>query len=674
MFAQLSNKRILLIFIVLMSLLGTSNIIEAEGTYSNIGTTDGADGDQDALNFAQGRVWTIDKYGKYIWITQRWTGSTQHWTWSNNNGSTWTEGAESYTFLTRASVGYDSINDKLHVIWAADGASDGIIYRRYGITRDGSNNITAINREDNSNINLQLDISASRNLSQPVGIWVNDGTTNGSLIAVWSKSGTSLTEIRASKRTLSLSAADGVAGNWVALDGTGDTFSTDPPAVQADKIYGSTTTGNAEAAAIIRGGSGSRKDDIYVFVAEAVGANSRLLAYRGVWSSGSTNWSGGWQSPVTMGQVNNTGGGYNLKYQLISKPVLDSTNDRLYIAWARWKDGVNGDTVSMGYLNSSDTASSVIDVYSALGTHAYAPTIDIAYDATMNQIYAAYIESTTNGTNGSIDYKTYDGTTLSAETRFYTSPGGTGGANGGADIPVLYENRYDGKLLFGFRVNGSLPPVTITSPHIIKWGYVTLPTPTPTPTPTATPTSVASIPAPPVCSKETPSGIPFLSAKTSSQYQITLTLDIRYAKYVLQYGSKSGVYPYGASEISGSKYLVNALAPGITYYFRVAPLNGCAVGSWSKEVSARTNSFVTIFNSVEPTINPFIPHITSPITPQEPIKLASPTPAPTPLNTDQLEANNENSQSMYLKILGAVLGIPTLILILTGAYRKMKGI
>lgn len=92
----------------------------------------------------------------------------------NNNGSTWTEGAESYTFLTRGSIGYDTINDKLHVIWTGDGASDGIIYRRYGIARDGSNNITAITREDSSDINLQLDTSASRDLTQPVVLWLND--------------------------------------------------------------------------------------------------------------------------------------------------------------------------------------------------------------------------------------------------------------------------------------------------------------------------------------------------------------------------------------------------------------------------------------------------------------------------------------------------------------------
>ncbi|MDQ5981641.1 MAG: hypothetical protein QG570_391, partial [Patescibacteria group bacterium] len=459
--------------------------VYADGTYSGIGTGDGVDGSNDAINFSQGRVWTIDEYGKFIWITQlrNGAGGGNHWAWSNNSGTSWTQGSESYPFLTRASVAYDSINDKLHVIWAATDSNDGIIYRRYGITRDGSNNITSIQREDSSNINLQLDTSSSRTLEQPVALWVDDGTTNGSLIAIWSKNGTSLSEIRASKRTLSLSSADGVAANWVALDATADTFSTDPPAVDADKIYGATTSTGAQASAIIRGGSGSRKDDIYIFVAQT--NTSSVLAYRGVWDSVDKDWSGGFQSAITVGAMNVTSG-YNLKDQLISKPVLDSTNDRLYVGWARWKTNGDGDTVSIAYLDSSDTASATFDAYSALGTHSYAPTLDIAYDQTLGDIYVSYILSTTNGDNGSIQYKTFNGTSFSSATTFYTTPGGSAGANGSADIPILYENRHNDRLLFAFRINGAIPP-TALEPHTIDWGYISLATPTSTPTPTATP-------------------------------------------------------------------------------------------------------------------------------------------------------------------------------------------
>lgn len=593
---------LLIIFSLTFSIFPQQNS-KADGTYANLGTTDASDGSSDAVNFSQGGVWTIDKYGKYIWMTQNRVNPTHHWAWSNNQGATWTQGSEGYDFLARASVAYDSINDKLHVIWAAQNASDGIIYRRYGITRDGSNNITAITREDSSNINLQLDTSSSRVLEQPVAIWVNDGSTNGSLIAIWSKHGSSLAEVRGSMRHLSLSSADGSAGNWVALDGSGDTFATDPPAVAADKIF-SAASGAVDASAIIRGGSGTYKDDLYVFAAET--ATSSILSYRAAWNSSSLDFSNGWQSPVTVGSFDNSSG-YSLKYQLITKPVLDSTNDRLYVGWPRWKDGTSGDTDSIAYLDSSNNASSTFNVYSANGTHSYAPTMDIAYDATLDQVYIAYIESTTNGDNGSIDYKTFDGSSLGSENRFYTSPGGSSGADGSADIPVLYANRSSNdRLLFAFRINGALPP-TSGDPHTIDWGYITLATPTntPTPTPTSTPTPTPSAstsfsapgPAgPPACLDSPPSSpAPWLYAataldQTSIEIYFTSAHD-PYTKYILEYGLSADNYIYSSTNIGGpgtTSYIVSALSPNTTYYFRVMPANGCASGDWSNELSAST--------------------------------------------------------------------------------------
>src|SRR4029079_17026019 len=124
----------------------------------------------------------------------------------------------------------------------------------------------------------------------------------------------------------------------------------------------------------------------------------------------------------------------------------------------------------------------------ANGTHSYAPTLDISYDSSLDTVYTAYVESTTNGDNGSIDYKAYDGSSLSGSTRFYTSPGGTAGKDGSADIPVLYENRSsNNRLLFAFRINGDLPPTAI-DPHTVDFGYIALATPTNTPTPTPTST------------------------------------------------------------------------------------------------------------------------------------------------------------------------------------------
>lgn len=590
----------------------TITTVLADGTYTNLGTSDAADGSNDAINFSQGRVWTIDKYGKYIWITQS-RGGSHHWAWSNDNGANWTQGSESYGFLTRASVGYDSINDKLHVIWTATDSNDGIIYRRYGITRDGSNNITAISREDSSNINLQLDTSSSRTVEQSLALWVNDGSTNGSLIAIWSKNGSSLSEIRASMRQLSLSSADGTGSNWVSLDGTADTFSTDPPAVDADKIYGS-TNGTAQASAIIRGGTGARKNDIYIFVAQN-GTNS-VLSYRGIWNSTDKNWSGGFQSPITVGSMNTTSG-YSLKEQLITKPVLDSTHDRLYVGWARWKTDGSGDTVSLAYLDSNDSPSSTFDAYSANGTHSYAPSLDIAYDQTLEQMYISYIESTTNGSNGSIYYRTFNGTSFSSPTVFYTSPGGSSGADGSADIPILYENRSNNRLLFAFRINGSIPP-SAGDPHTIDWGYITLPTPTSTPTPTATPlptstpipnanSSNTSQPEQPKSTTETPQCTSSKPNTTPNLFQIDVTNNsakIYFApvtnanNYYVAFGLAPNDNTFGAQLDTGSyagvlSYEIKSLSPSTTYFVRIRGGNGCMPGEWGNEMKFTTTSTST---------------------------------------------------------------------------------
>jgi hypothetical protein len=508
-------------FLLVVLFFINSESILADGTYSNPGTADSDDCSADCLTWSQAPPWIVDKYGKFILNTQNRTGPTTHFIFSNDNGSTWTQSAEGYGFLTRASMAYDSTDDVLHLIWSATDANDGIIYRRYSITRDGSNNISSIQRMD-LGVNLQLDTSASRSFDHPIAIWKDDGSAHGSLVAIWAKSGSNLAEVRASMRQLSMTDADGVAGNWAALDGTGDTFATDPPAVDADKIYGSTTTGSSGVAAKIRGGDGAHKDDLYLFPSIDIsgGGTSAVLAYRMAWSSGSSNWSGGTTSLGTVGQINQSGGGYSLKYQLISKPVIDTTNDRLYISWARWKDGGDGDTVSFAYLDSADTISSVTDVYSALGTHSYAPAMDISYDNTGQQLYVAYITSTTNGANGSILYKTFDGSSLSSSTTFYTSPGGSAGEDGSADIPLMMDDRLEvnDRIYMTFRVNGALPPTGV-DPHTIRIGYIQLSAPTPTPTPTPTPggssSSGLSTPsnqniAAPSCNDNAPSGIPDL--------------------------------------------------------------------------------------------------------------------------------------------------------------------
>jgi hypothetical protein len=72
-------------------------------------------------------------------------------------------------------------------------------------------------------------------------------------------------------------------------------------------------------------------------------------------------------------------------------------------------------------------------------------------------------------------------------------------------------------------------------------------------------------------------------------------------KYVLEYGTKSGDYPYGVQDMGVNSrgqmtFLVNSLSSNTTYYFKVRGGNGCATGTWSNEISAKTKGLVTINN------------------------------------------------------------------------------
>jgi peptidoglycan/xylan/chitin deacetylase (PgdA/CDA1 family) len=68
-------------------------------------------------------------------------------------------------------------------------------------------------------------------------------------------------------------------------------------------------------------------------------------------------------------------------------------------------------------------------------------------------------------------------------------------------------------------------------------------------------------------------------------------------KYVLEYGTQSGIYKYGVQDLGVNSpeqmtFLVSSLAPYTTYYFRIRSGNGCAVGPWSNEITTRTKNLL----------------------------------------------------------------------------------
>ena len=127
---------------------------------------------------------------------------------------------------------------------------------------------------------------------------------------------------------------------------------------------------------------------------------------------------------------------------------------------------------------------------------------------------------------------------------------------------------------------------------------------------TYTSTSVVKVlyasPSAAACSDTTPTGnTPWLyEANASSGNSITLRFtnwQTPVDHFALEYGINSNNYQYAADNIGGNGtniYTVNYLNPNTTYYFRVRAGNGCATGSWSNEISAKTKGFVS-FNQLD---------------------------------------------------------------------------
>lgn len=170
-----------------------------------------------------------------------------------------------------------------------------------------------------------------------------------------------------------------------------------------------------------------------------------------------------------------------------------------------------------------------------------------------------------------------------------------------------------------------------SAPDMGAYEYISTPTPTatPTPTPIPTPTSTPttndsssssnsnSSTSTPSCGDATPGNAPWLYGaipEDGNSVMLNWTdAQDPYNKYVLEYGTKSGNYQYGADNMGGKgtrSYLVSSLSPNTIYYFRVRAGNGCATGPWSNELSTTTKGLVST-NQLEITSSELIPQQTS---------------------------------------------------------------
>ncbi|MEN9327654.1 MAG: hypothetical protein RI947_462 [Candidatus Parcubacteria bacterium] len=452
------------------------SVVLAEGTISNIGVNPGSDAGADAVSWANAMPIMIDAYGNYIVPTEN-TGGTYYFTYSNNKGSSWT--SVSQTGLGRPTAVYDSRNDKIHVLVEE---TNSVKYKRFTIQRNASYQITGISAE--SGISMEMEAlgacATSEGGTYPMLLWKDNGS-NGILAAFWEVkkicSGTTYFETRASMRTLSNTSADNTASNWKGLNGTDDN-GTGAAVVDYNTLYTYTGTPSSGRkfthAAFIRGGSGSKSEDIYYFnIDENATFGFRRLGWNGV----SNNWSGAWTSRATFGGNVTNGSGYSAKDELITKPVYDSNLNRVYIGIARYLSGGLGDTQSLFYVDSSDSISSGVNVYSAGGSAWFAPTYDIMYNSDDQKIYSFYQTSSRDPTNssntstsfeGDLWYSTYDGSTLGTAQPFMTQQ--IGGVTYTVDIPIVYQAPDSNRIILFFRADG--PEEPFTPPHYIFFGYI----------------------------------------------------------------------------------------------------------------------------------------------------------------------------------------------------------
>lgn len=388
----------------------------------------------------------VDSFGKVIIYAQRYNANTRqcYFVFSNDSGATWNDntgivGGEG--FLTRGDIVYDAANDCLHGLIVTTNPSDGgIIYRRYTIARDGSNNITSIARV--VGVSVVLDDASADNgngLEFPTIRMVGAAT----LLAAWTVRSALGGEIRTCRCDISGDInAGGTAANWVNIGINSVSLLVDAVAAVASYTIPFTQAlANALTYfSFLQLASGDLRWVYHNGPTPGTWFTRRsVLSAAVTWNSFST------QATVTNVQRAGTDTGYSLKNQLISQ--LTEASGVTFVGLATWKSDADGDTWGVYAIAADDSLSTSVDVYSAGGAHSYAPTGDCAYDATAARLVVTYEETTTqDGYIGLLD------TSLATTQAFAAFETATD-----IDIPVIAQTRVDDSVLIIWRVAGSPP-------------------------------------------------------------------------------------------------------------------------------------------------------------------------------------------------------------------------
>ena len=431
----------------------------------------------DGFTWAQGAPMLVDQYGKYISLVQ-WSNSgtnTNSFVVSNDGGATWSypthtsmANSSGELFITRGSAAYDTINDLVHVLWRAVDPNDGMIYRRYSITRDGSDNIIGFTRVSGINLQLDYQTAGTMDYQHPVLIFSEYTDTevgiDGALLAIWgarnSASGTGTrSEIRASMRVLSNTTADNTASNWIAP------VSASTSAIgQSPQVAYSAIVAKAAASSLCHPSAARRSNGDVVIVYTDGDNTEEIQTVTMEWNWGTYNWSTGVTSPIKVTDIvrSGTDTGYSLKRELITAPHFDAMGNT-YVGFCTW----NG-TDTWSYVQVTPAgAVTVVDVYTSdVGDNGASDFVtgDIMFDSLTGRLVVAYTDLPAKHIYAAV----YNGVTQTKApvSIFSDRP---------FDIPTLYPAKIDGNVLVlgrDFNDASTDNPPTYTPPYDGYFGTV----------------------------------------------------------------------------------------------------------------------------------------------------------------------------------------------------------
>lgn len=398
----------------------------------------------DGYSWANARPLLIDRYGNRIALAQRHNHADKYHTfvYAGADGI-WKESTLIERALERGTVAYDATNDILHTLWKGMQPSDGILYRRYTISRDGRNGITDIGKDPSINLILDGQTSGRMQYEHPGLLWLNDTAFGqyGALVATWSARNTGAggigNEVRAACCVLGTSLhAGGLAADWSPVTIPATSTIGNVPRVPYSALV--TNTGAAIVyPSVGRKRAGTHAGDLYLFYHDgnmADGTAGKWMLRRAQWNTTTNDWRGGLTAPVVIAPMAQGGAdrGYDLKAQLATAIVEDERNDRVFVGFPLWR-GLRGDTWAFAQVNAADVAS-LVEVYGAGGKHSYAPTGDIAYDAPRQRLMVAYCTTETQR----VYLRLYDRTASSGDDllAFDAAP---------VDIPLLVDGSSAGE-------------------------------------------------------------------------------------------------------------------------------------------------------------------------------------------------------------------------------------